>query len=263
MVHLAHILIYPIKSLDGVAVNQATVLESGALQGDREFAIVDYQGKFVNGKRTAAVHKIRSSFDLIARTVSLQAQETLQAATFHLDTERIPLESWLSDYFGFPVKLIQNAEMGFPDDTDSPGPTIISTATLQALATWFPGLSLEDLRQRLRTNLEIAETDAFWEEQLYGLAGDIVPFHVGAVQLLGINPCQRCVVPTRDPETGQSYASFQKIFLAKRKETLPSWAAASRFNHFYRVAVNTRVPTSEVRKTLQMQDVVSLTAPQI
>ena len=60
MPYLARILIYPIKSLDGVAVTQATVLKSGALQSDREFAIVDEHGRFVNGKRNAKVHGLRS-----------------------------------------------------------------------------------------------------------------------------------------------------------------------------------------------------------
>ena len=256
MVHLAKILLYPIKSLDGVAVTEATVLTSGALKGDREFAIIDYQGKFVNGKRIAAIHKLRANFDLKNRTVSLQVQD-MAPVSFHLDGDRIPLESWLGDYFGFPVKLIQNLEMGFPDDTESPAPTIISTETIETVATWF-SLSVAEMRSRLRTTLEISGAEPFWEERLFSTAGNLVPFQVGVVHFLGVNPCQRCIVPTRDPITGQSYSNFQKIFVEHRQATFPTWAEASRFNHYYRLAVNTRAPSSEAGKTLQVGDSIIL-----
>jgi uncharacterized protein len=252
--YLAQIVLYPIKSLDGIAVEQATVLASGALKGDREFAIVDYQGKFVNGKRTPAVHQLRSSFDLAQRTVTIKVQGDHPPATFHLDQARIPLEAWLSDFFGFPIKLIQNSEMGFPDDTDSPGPTIISTETLQTVASWFPDLSVADLRSRLRTTVEVAGGEPFWEERLYGETGNLIPFQIGTVHWLGVNPCQRCIVPTRNAQTGERYANFQKIFLANRQSTLPDWAQTTRFNHYYRLAVNTRCRPSEAGKTLRSGD---------
>lgn len=258
MPYLSQIILYPIKSLDGVAVQQAIVLDSGALQGDREYAIVDYQGKFVNGKRTAAVHKLRASFNLSDRLVSLSIAGAEQTDQFHLDSDRVPLEAWLSEYFGFPVKLIHNAEMGFPDDTNSPGPTVISTETLEEVASWFSGLSVDSLRKRMRTTLEIADAEPFWEDQLYAQTGTFVPFQIGTVQLMGVNPCQRCIVPTRDQETGESYPEFQKIFTAQRKQTLPDWVDSSRFNHFYRLAINTRLTPSEARKTLQVRDLVQL-----
>jgi hypothetical protein len=258
MVHLAKILIYPIKSLDGVAVDQASLLSSGALKGDREFAIIDFQGKFVNGKRTPAIHKLRASFDLERRTVELQVQDTTESTSFDLEGDRAPLESWLSGYFGFPVTLIQSLDMGFPDDTESPAPTIISTETLDAIAPWFPAVSMENLRQRLRTTLEIAGAEPFWEERLYSAAGSLVPFQIGTVQFWGVNPCQRCIVPTRDPLTGQPYANFQKTFVAQRQATFPDWADASRFNHYYRLAVNTRAEASQAGKTIQVGDLVTL-----
>ena len=86
----------------------------------------------------------------------------------------------------------------------------------------------------------------------------MVPFRIGGVTIHGVNPCQRCVVPPRDPETGEAIPDFSPIFRTKREETLPAWAARSRFNHFYRLAVNTRVPESEVGKVLRVGDEVRL-----
>lgn len=250
MPQLTRISIFPIKSLDGLTVNEVQILPSGALKGDREFAIIDSAGKFVNGKRNAKIHLLRSTFDLDARRVILWVQGEADQQTFDLDGDRHAMGEWLGNYFGQTVKLVQNLEMGFPDDTDSPGPTIISTATLTTVASWFPQLSYEQIQRRLRTNLEIGEALPFWEDRLFTSAGSAVMFRVGDVQMEGINPCQRCVVPTRDPETGEVDHRFQKIFIQKRQETLPDWVERSRFNHFYRLAINTRIPISEADKFL-------------
>lgn len=263
MPYLARILIYPIKSLDAVEVTEAQLLPGGALKHDREFALFDEQGRFVNGKHTAKVHNLRSTCNLAARTVTLQIQDSDRPAEiFHLDDDRTALATWFSNYFGYPVTLQQNLHMGFPDDTDASGPTVVSTATLESVASWFPDLEVEDIRQRFRTNLEIAEAPAFWEDLLFGEPDQPVPFQIGTVELLGNNPCQRCVVPTRNQLTGQSYANFQKSFTAQRQATLPDQAALSRFNHFYKLTLNTKVPASETGKTLRVGDAVSVLAAQ-
>jgi uncharacterized protein YcbX len=250
MPKIARIDIFPIKSLDGVSVTEAEVLPSGALKGDREFAIVDNAGRFVNGKRNAKVHQLRSIFDLQARTVTLWVQGNHDRMVFDLDRDRNAMSEWLSAYFDQPVHIAQNLGMGFPDDTDSPGPTIISTATINEIASWFPPLTYQQIQRRLRTNIELDAEVSFWEDRLFTTAGDSILFKLGEVAIEGINPCQRCVVPTRDPETADAYPDFQKIFIRKRDEALPEWVERSRFNHFYRLAINTRIPSAEAGKKL-------------
>jgi uncharacterized protein YcbX len=236
---LTRIDIYPIKSLDGLPVQTAQVLPSGALQHDRGLALFDVSGRVVNGKRTPKIHQVRSRFGEDVSQVTLWIQDSDQRQTFHLDRDRAGLEDWFSHYFQQTVMLGQNTNMGFPDDTDSPGPTVISTATLQAVADWYE-LSLENTRQRFRSNLEIDGVPAFWEDRLFSASGAPVPFQIGSVTFQGINPCQRCVVPTRDPDTGDAIAGFQKRFIEQRLATLPEGVARSRFNHFFRLAVNTQ-----------------------
>ncbi|MBD2448074.1 MOSC N-terminal beta barrel domain-containing protein [Nostoc sp. FACHB-152] len=258
MPHLAKIIIYPIKSLDGVEVTPAKILSSGALECDREFAIVDEQGKFVNGKRHAKIHLLRSQFNIANRTISLQIPDQDLPRVFHLDDERQKLAATLSKFFGFPVSLVQNPVMGFPDDTDSPGPTVISTATLAEVASWFPDVSVEQMPRRVRANIEIDDVPPFWEDQLFAQSDQLVSFKVGDVLFYGVNPCQRCIVPTRHPESGAAYPNFQKIFVQQRQASLPKWANSSRFNHFYRLSVNTRLPLSEVGKLLNIADEVKI-----
>jgi uncharacterized protein YcbX len=119
-------------------------------------------------------------------------------------------------------------------------------------------LTVEGLRRRFRANLELSDCEPFAEDRLYGAPDELKPFRVGPVQFLGHNPCQRCVVPTRDPDSGQALTDFQKKFMEQRKKFLPPWANAQRFNHYYRFAVNTSIPPGEAGKIMRLGDVVGL-----
>ncbi|RCJ20987.1 molybdenum cofactor biosysynthesis protein [Nostoc sp. ATCC 43529] len=269
MPYLAKILLYPVKSLDGVEVESARVLDSGALEHDREFAIFDEQGRFVNGKRHAKIHLLRASytsvletsqFTRLNKTISLEIPGTNSQQVFHLHEEQQALEATLSDFFGFGVTLKQNSLVGFPDDTDSPGPTVISTATLVEVASWFPGLSVDEMRRRIRANIEIDGVPAFWEDRLFSEQGDLVSFKIGDVDFFGVKPCQRCIVPTRDSHLGEAYPNFQKIFVNHRQATLPEWVNSSRFNHFYRLSINTELPALSAGKILQIGTKVKILA---
>ena len=254
--HLARIDLYPIKSLDGLTVKTAQVWPSGALQHDRAPALFDAKGKFINGKRDARIHQVRSRFADDLTEVTVWQDDPSQTRTFPLTSHPEGLAQWLSTYFQQSVTLRHNGEIGFPDDTDSPGPTLISTATLQTIADWYD-LSLVETRRRFRTNLEIAGVPAFWEDQLFAASGDPIPFQVGEVTFWGINPCQRCVVPTRDTQTGNSTKGFQKHFIEQRAATLPTEVARSRFNHFYRLAVNTRLAPDSAVKPIAVGDLIT------
>ncbi|HLP92159.1 MAG TPA: MOSC N-terminal beta barrel domain-containing protein [Nostocaceae cyanobacterium] len=258
MSYLAKILIYPIKSLDGVEVETVKILPSGALAGDRQFAIIDEQGKFVNAKRNDKIHLLRSEFCLESQSVSLQIPGSSSKQVFHLDADRQELATALSDFFGFAVTLIENKITGFPDDTNYPGATVISVASLTEVASWFPGVSVEEMRRRIRANIEIDGVPAFWEDQLFADSEEPVSFVVGDVIFWGIQPCPRCVVPTRDANTGAVYPNFQKIFVEKRQATMPAWTAKSRFSHVYSLSINTRLPASETGKILQLGNKIEI-----
>jgi uncharacterized protein len=254
--YLTRIDIFPVKSLDGVGVAQATVLGSGALKCDRTYALFDVQNRFINGKRNAAIHRLRTTFSADHQSITLAVDGQEPVANFDLQQQRPALEVWLSDYFQQPVTLRANRDLGFPDDTDAAGPTVISTATLQTVADWY-GLTLDETRRRFRTNLEIDGVPPFLEDQLFSSDGSPVNFAIGDVVLEGINPCQRCVVPTRDTLTGTAAPNFQKTFAQQRAATLPDWAPPQRFNHFYKLAINTNI-REQAGQILRVGDSVSV-----
>lgn len=212
----------------------------------------------IRGKNTRKIHLLRTNYNLDAQTVTFARQGGEESFLFHLQHERREIESWLSDFFGFRVYLIQNIHTGYPDDRNAWGPTIVSEASLEMVATWFPELPPADVKRRFRPNLVITGVPAFWEDRLFGEPKTFIPFQVGKVALEGINPCSRCVVPTRNPETAEELTRFQKTFAERRKESLPPWSSASRFDHFYRFCVNTRIDPTEAGKTLQVGERLTL-----
>lgn len=256
-IHLKRIEIFPIKSLDGLPVDHCRITAGGILENDRIYAIVDQDGKVVNGKRTSRVHQLRCRFDPLIKEVRLWQNGDASPVQFALD-ERDPINRWLSEFFAFPVSLQHEQLHGFPDDHTAFGPTLTSEGSLQTVLTWFPGLTLESVRRRFRTNLELDGAEPFCEDRLYGAPGELKPFQIGDVHFDGHNPCQRCVVPTRDPDSGEGISEFQKKFMQLRKEHLPPWANAQRFNHFYRFAVNSSIPPAEAGKQLRVGEPLNL-----
>lgn len=288
---LTGIRLHPIKSLDPVSVNEARVGPGGGLALDRVWALYSVDGRWVNGKRTAAMHLIRASYapDVSSVTLSVPGdRRNVPARTFAFPDAAEDAAEWFSVYFEQQI-LVRYAPEGFPDDTIANGPTIVSTASLQRVAEWFPPLDAEQVRRRFRTTLEIdanqsvpfnGSLPAFWEDVLFGAdERSVIRFRIGDVNFEGSNPCARCPVPSRDPETGVeslvvspsvvaaqhaapdpsgARTSFQKRFSELRKAQLPPWAAAERFDHFYRLATNTRVAGTETGKVLRLGDLLAI-----
>jgi uncharacterized protein YcbX len=248
---VARIDLHPIKGFDAVRVDAATVLPSGALAGDRRWAFVDERDRFVNGKQFPAIHRIRTTVDPDASTAVVDDLHFLLAG------DATPLEGWMSARLGTPVRLQENPTAGFPDDTESPGPTLIATATLETVAGWF-GLTLEQTRARFRANIEIGGVPAFWEDAFYGATCTL---GAGSVELVLVNPCARCVVPSRDASTGEALVGFQKRFAELRKATLPADVDPTPFNHFYRLAVNTRLAPNAIGGVVRAGDAIHVRVP--
>lgn len=257
---LKSITIYPIKSCDGVMLSRAKVVTGGALENDRRFALMENDQKVINAKRYATIHRLRMTFNADMTSVTLKSANEPDEQVFSLQSPWSELQDWLSDYFEVGVKVMENRAGGWPDDTEATGPTIVSTATLHEVASWFPGLTADEVRMRFRPNLEIDGVEPFWEDRLFAEAGQAVRFKIGAVELAGVNPCQRCPVPTRNPWTGEVWPHFAKVFQQHREATLPAWATRSRFDHFYRLTVNTRGvdATSEAPRVIQLGDEVEI-----
>lgn len=312
MPRLAGIRLHPIKSLDPVCVREARIGPAGGLELDRVWALYSIDGRWVNGKRTPAIHSIRAAFASGLASVKLSVpgdSRKIPAREFPFPGGNEAAAEWFSVYFEQQI-IVRYGREGLPDDTVASGPTIISTASLQAVCDLFPGVSLESARQRFRTTLEIdtaplennaapqdggaatsssssrednaksgpfggrlrtrssrnaqdsadgastrAHLPAFWEDRLFAAEEtSTVRFRIGEVHFEGSNPCARCPVPSRDPLTGEVNPEFTRAFTQMRRTSLPAWTPETRFDHYYRLATNTRVASSEAGKLLRVGD---------
>src|SRR5437870_10761711 len=71
--YLAEIRLHPIKSLDPVSVARSRIGSGGGLELDRVWALYSADSRCMNGKRTASIHLIRSTFAPDISSVTLSA----------------------------------------------------------------------------------------------------------------------------------------------------------------------------------------------
>ena len=237
--------IHPVKGLPPAEVTAARVLPSGALECDRRWALLDARGRFVNGKNFPTIHRIAARFDVPAGEV------TIDGRTYGLRAQGAAIAAACGDLLGEPLAWTEDVHVGFPDDLESTGPTLVSSASVAAVAGWF-GLDVEAVRRRFRTNLEIDGVEAFWEDALYGGV-----LRVGTVEVQAINPCARCVVPSRDAATGEATPGFQKRFAECRRADFAGSASPALFDHYYRFTVNTRIAAGQAGKVIRVGDEVN------
>jgi uncharacterized protein YcbX len=250
--------IYPVKGLDGIDLDTSDITPGGTLAEDREFALITGDGTRFNGKQSSRIHELSTDFDPESGTLRVDSPAS-DSAQFHLreKDDRDRAASWFEGYFDHaPLELHRDTEQGFVDRT-SMGPSVISTATLAEVASWFDELTVESARRRLRANVEISGVPAFWEDRFVG--DGTSTFEAGGVRIEGVTPCARCVVPSRDPDTGEPLPEFRTRFIKKRRETFPEWADDDAFDHHFTMMLIARIPEQFRDGTISVGDSVTVT----
>lgn len=257
MASIERLRIYPVKGLDGIELETAEITPGGTLVGDREFALFDEDGEVMNGKRTARVHDLSATYDPETGEFAVDPPDA-DRRQFSLrdQAERDRASSWFSEFFDEPLTLERDQELGFVDRREM-GPSVISTATLDEVASWFDGMTVQSARRRLRANVEIDGVPAFWEDQFVGEGAPA--FDASGVRFEGVTPCGRCVVPERDPDTGEPIPEFKEQFVTKREETFPEWADWDAFDHYFTVMLIASIPEQFRDGELTVGDSVAVT----
>jgi len=248
---------HPVKSLDPMLVDEADLV-GGRLQYDREYALQDDDRELVNATGEPALHRVRSSYDPETRTLDLRRNDEAAdaAVSFSLDSERGDANAWFSEFLDYPVALVRDSGGGFMDRSYAKGPSLISTGTLETIGEWFD-LDPVDVRRRFRANV-VVDAEPFWEDRLWTGGDEVVAFRIGDVEFEGVGCCARCVVPSRDPDTGEALGGFQQRFVERREATMPAWADADALEHYYQVMALSRVHESADGGTVAVGDAVEV-----
>jgi len=230
---------------------QTRFSSTGHLIGDRVIRLLEGGDprKILNGK-WADRHDVTAFFCIGAEVVDIvddvfyweaslnyQGQQT---AFYPLGGTLRPFEEFLSDVLKRKVVCdrVTTQDESFPDDRKRPGPTIISTGTLELLAQELD-LSYDSVLLRLRPTL-VVEGNAFSEFDLVGKQ-----FAIDGSILEGNKPCVRCGHPTRDPWTGEKYSEFRERLGAIVRPWLDQYFGANQFGTTgYFCAINTTVITT-------------------
>lgn len=217
---LSGIYIYPVKSLGGIALQEATIQERG-LQYDRRWMLVDQHNHFMTQRKIHRMALIKVKLAKDKLLVSMPSMPDL-AVPFVPQTEESVVvtvwedvcrgiivsrqaNEWFSEALQMPCKLVY-----MPDDSIRPVDfRYARNNEFVSFADAYPFLligeaSLEDLNSRLdkavpmnrfRPNLVVNTSIAFEEDNWRSIRIGEALFHL-------VKPCARCVLTTIDQQTG-------------------------------------------------------------
>jgi uncharacterized protein YcbX len=200
-----------ITAIKGTRIRAVDRIELGTLGalGNRAFYVIDARGRMLNGKQVGALQSVVADYDPAAGRLGLSFPDrvsvegpvrygpTLATRFFSLERDtRLLAGPWaaaLSEFVGQPVRLVKS-EIAV-DRGRQGSVSVISRASLQRLAA-VAGQDTVDAR-RFRMLIEVDGVPAHGEDSWLGRRVRIGPALVAMHGNIG-----RCLVTSRDPETG-------------------------------------------------------------
>ena len=212
-VTVSKLAIAPVKGMRLRCTSEVQLGQHG-VTGDREFLVIGENGELLLTSGTPALLQVEPTWDRVQNILTLgfpdgdvvqgRPEPGAPATVRMYDGRELPgwivpgpLGAALSRDLGRAVHLFKRAPEHIGND-DQPV-TLMSQASLQALAPEFNGTAPDS--RRFRMTITVTGTDA-WAEHAWG--GRKVT--IGEVILRVIVPVPRCVVTTRNPESGATDA---------------------------------------------------------
>jgi uncharacterized protein YcbX len=231
MATLTHLLLYPIKSCAGIALQTATLTIEGLAAGgvrDREWMVVTADGQFLTQREHPRMALVTPRVDGDALEVTAPGMPALRLALAHADSapvRRVQVwddvldaddcgdgaAAWFSQAIGTPCRLVRfRPGVVRPTSTRWTGGTPAAARFADAYPLLLVGAaSLADLNRRLvaagraplpmdrfRPNLVVDGIEAYEEDY-------VESFAAGPVRIRPVKPCARCPIPSVDQSTGE------------------------------------------------------------
>lgn len=247
MLEISQLLIYPIKSLAGISVSTAEVLEKG-FKNDRRFMLVDNENRFLTIREFPKMTRLQpkleeDGFGLISLDTKIDnlfipfntPQKNLEKvkiwnAEVQATNVSPTIDKWFSDVLEANVKLMHMPQKSMrPVDTTSgykPAGKFVSfadaypfmmmgEASLLELNERHEGCQKLDFN-RFRPNIVFSGGTPNQEDEIEN-------FTINGVSFLGLENCARCTIPNVNPENGkvdehnEPLATLSKYRLQNRK----------------------------------------------
>lgn len=243
--------IYPVKSLQGITLQQATLTTQG-LAFDRQWMVVDANGHFITQRQLPKMAQIRVCLTVDALVLEHANLPPFTVALHTTPAQRIEVVVWrdhcqaydegdaasqwlthiLGKWQGGDLRLVRFADdftrpvdpnymNGDSADTafsDGYPFLIVSEASLQALNAQLVVNGANPVPMtRFRPNIVISGIEAFGEDRCTTLTAAMQVYRFTIRK-----PCQRCKITTIDPQTGM---------IADPKEPLKTLVAMNPYPH--------------------------------
>ena len=105
MATLRQITVFPIKALAGIDLSEVEITDGGTLRRDRELALFDGSGGFVNGKRQKLIHKVGAKYDLRNGSVDLLVDGDRESQRFALEGGQDEIAAFLGELLGIDIEV--------------------------------------------------------------------------------------------------------------------------------------------------------------
>jgi len=233
MLKVSALYIYPVKSLAGIAVEEALVTERG-LQHDRRWMVVDSENRFMTMRKYPRMALLQpvvldNGLEIFVRgnatekifvPFSFERKEAEEVviwnATCGAHRVSSEIDLWFSSFLGVDCRLVYMPEETWrPVDTTS---GVKPPGKFTSFADAYPFMmmskeSLEDVNSR--TNVEVSmrrfrPSIVFSGGEPYQ-EDDLKAFRIGDIEFAGLEKCARCNVPNVDPETGTEDSSKEVV----------------------------------------------------
>ncbi|MGY6772412.1 MOSC domain-containing protein [Gallibacterium sp. ZY190522] len=227
------ITLFPIKSTQPYFVQQAYV-QSRGLNFDREFMLTDVNGRFITARKHGALYQL-SAFPvaqglivrhcdgskIVVRYRDFNVQESCEVWGTHFPSfiapaninrwfsEKLQEEvvlRWLGEMDQRFVKKMPNKSVSFADGYPL---LLVTQSSFDAVQAVCPASISID---QFRANLVVTGEEAFAEEQW-------LKIKIGEIEFLHTKPSSRCVLTTRNLQSGELDAKCEPFRTLKKIHT--------------------------------------------
>jgi len=232
--HVKSLHIYPIKSLQGINLTSAKLVEYG-FQYDRQWMLVDADNQFITQRTLPLMATLSTKIEhnlLVVYTqksqikidlnkdLSPDIEVTVWNDTVQACTESDEINHWFSQQLGIPCQLVKlakdnlrqvdtvfahnNESVGFADAFPL---LVVSQSSIELLNS---KLDNPIDMNRFRPNIVIAGLTPHEEDKLSSLI-------INGIEIKLVKPCDRCTVPSVDQKTGEKRGDVLRALIKYRQ----------------------------------------------